>query len=112
MIRNSVNKLIHICLDSANIAENSNVTDNIFLNELGYGIYAYAAYIRQGVKGIIDLQEEIRVLKSKVEYRDDSIKTYMRIANDSILEELNDEQIGRIKDFINEVANESRVLED
>lgn len=45
-----LNNFLKTCLDSADLAENSDPFKKPLLKELGLGIYAYAIRMRNGVK--------------------------------------------------------------
>lgn len=109
MKTNNINRLIKVCLDSAIVAENSDPVDNWFLNELNIGIFAYANYMRQGVKDIIDLQTEVINLKSKLRIKDEIVKEYEKIASLTDLEFLEQEDLDKIKDYINKIVKETEV---
>lgn len=107
-----LNNFLKICLDSADLAENSDPLNNVFLNELRLGIHAYAGYMREGAKGIIDLLNERMRLKSKVEYLESIVKTYEQIANDDDLEYLDNDELGKIKNYIDCLVKEKEARDD
>lgn len=102
-----LNNFIKICLDSADLAENSDPISNEFLNELGLGIYAYAIRMRNGVKEVIDLVEERRRLTSRVEYLEDVIKDFNEIITIDDIELLTDKNKKEVREFIKKLVEEN-----
>ena len=67
MKENKIVKLIQISLQSADIADNLEL-ENSYLEDLGLGSRAYSRYLRNGVKSVIDLQDENVELKRQIDY--------------------------------------------
>lgn len=102
-----LNNFLKICLDSADLAENSDPFNNDFLKELGFGIYAYAIRMRNGVKEVIDLLEDRRKLTGRVEYLDDIIKDFNEIITIDDVELLTDENKKQIRTLIKKLVEEN-----
>lgn len=104
MNRNKINRFLRIALDSALIADNADPVNNDFLNMLGCGIRTYSIYTREGVKAVIDLQEENVRLKDKVKFLEDDLKIYREfesIIDVGTIEMLSEDEKAKVVEFIN-----------
>ena len=106
----SINKVIKIMLDLADLADEKKETP--FGDELGLGCYAFSNYVRKGVKEIIDLRSKYYSANQRAEqYK--SVLTN----NEELLAEifgtmditeypLSDDEKGRIKAVVRELEKE------
>ena len=68
MTKSKLNRFVQICLDIAEyydtIGEEADpVLEDKMLKELGLGYRAFTGYLRQGVKEVIDLQNDYHGIK-------------------------------------------------
>lgn len=102
-----INKLIKIMLDLANKAEENEETP---FDVDGLGCLAFAGYVRNGVKDIIDLQakyssvvESERLAKFELEENENLIDHIFGSENDISL--FSDEEIDKIKSVVKEIED-------
>lgn len=105
MIKDNLSRLAEITLHMASVIERDGENgDYAFPRKLGCGHLALTRYMREGIKALIDLQNEVAELKSKLWYREESEK-YMReflrdiFGREDADEFLNDEEKQKIKDL-------------
>ncbi len=101
----SVNKVIEILLNLANIADEKKETP--FDKEMGLGYRAFTGYIREGVQGIIKLQSDYYTAcemrdraKEDLENNEELLK---RIFGTTEVTEYNDKEIEKIKAVVAEI---------
>lgn len=106
MKENKIVKLIQISLQSADIADNLEL-ENSYLEDLGLGSRAYSKYLRNGVKSIIDLQDENVALKRQIDYLQETLsdleKFNEQVINIEDIEFLSDSEKAEIKEFIKNI---------
>lgn len=106
--RNNIVQLIGIMLNLADIADEKQETP--FESEMGLGYRALTAYIREGVKDIINLKRDYFTACEKEKYAKMDLKS-----NEEILEKIfgrtdleiyNDNEIARFKALADEIKKE------
>ena len=102
---NKINRFLEISLNSADLVETFDTT-NPFTDGLGLGRRSYSAYIRQGVKEVIDLKQENTNLKDKLEFALDELEGYREIIDPDDLYYLTDENKEKIKEFFEKLLDE------
>lgn len=102
---NKLNKFLKISLDSADLVETFD-TINPFTDGIGLGTRSYSAYIRQGVKEVINLKQENTDLKDRLEFALDELKGYREIIDPDDLYYLIDENKEKIKEFFEKLLDE------
>lgn len=101
---NKINRFIEISLNSADLVETFERI-NPFTDGLGLGIRNYPAYVRQGVKEVIDLKQENINLKDDLEFAEDLLREYREfIPLDP--EDLTHENKEKIKEFFEKLGKE------
>ena len=105
-----ITRLVQICLDIANVADERGEVDKPYFEELGLGYRALSVILRRGCKEIIDLQNNYHgAIKEK-----NLAKIGEKEAHD-VLEEMfgdrevytiNDKDKGRIKAFVKSIMDE------
>lgn len=102
---NKINRFLEISLNSADLVETFDTT-NPFTDGLGLGRRSYSAYIRQGVKEVIDLKQENTNLKDKLEFALDELEGYREIIDPDDLYYLTDANKEKVKRFLEELLDE------
>lgn len=111
MKRDSLARLSEICLQIASITDRKGETgDTTYCDELGLGYLALSSYLRDGVKSIIDLQNDLanaRADRYYTQMSEQSMREFIvDIFGDKEPETLNDEYKKRIRDFVGELLKE------
>lgn len=104
---NKINRFIEISLNSADLVETFERI-NPFTDGLGLGIRNYPAYVRQGVKEVIDLKQENINLKDQLEFALDELKGYREIISPDDLDYLTDENKKKVKEFFEKLGEEEQ----
>lgn len=105
---NSIARLIEILMNLADISDEKQETP--FDREMGLGYRAFTAYIRKGIKDIIDLKsdyysacESKEYAKSDLKHNEEIIK---KIWGRTDLDVYTDEEIARFKTLADEIQKE------
>lgn len=105
--------LCGICLKLAELidrrTDEQNQNDKI-LNDLGLGCRAFTSYLRNGVKGIVDLQNDYTRALDKAQYAkisENQARDMLEdIFGDREADSLNDELKEKIKTYVSELLKE------
>lgn len=99
------NRVIHIFLDLANLADEKKETP--FERDLGFGYRCFTSYVRRGVQDIIKLQDEYySVCETRDRWKselDDANDLLERVFGTTEVTEFNDEEIAKIKAVVAEI---------
>ena len=105
-----ITRLVQICLDIANVADERGEADKPYFEELGLGYRALSGILRRGCKEIIDLQNNYHgAIEAKI-----LAEISQKEAHD-VLEEMfgdrevytiNDKDKERIKEFVKSIQDE------
>ena len=110
MRRDYVTRLVQVCLDIANIADERGEADKPYFEELGLGYRALSGILRRGCKEIIDLQNSYHgAIESKnlAEIAEkDAHDILEEMFGDRELYTINDKDKERIKAFVMSITDE------
>lgn len=111
MKRDSLARLSEICLQIASITDRKGESgDTTYCDELGLGYLALSSYLRDGVKSIIDLQNDLANARSDAHLArvgEESMREFLTdIFGDEEPETLNEEYKNRIREFVQELLKE------
>ena len=105
-----ITRLVQICLDIANIADERGETGEPYFEELGLGYRALSGILRRGCKEIIDLQnnyhgaiEEKNLAKIGEKEAHDVLE---EMFGDREVYTINDKDKERIKEFVKSIQDE------
>ena len=106
----SCTRLIQICLDIANIADEKGEKNERVLEELGLGYRALSGILRRGCKEIIDLQNSYHAAieaKNLAEIGEKSVLDFTEaVFGDREIYCINDKDKERIKAFVRQIEAE------
>lgn len=104
-----INRLVSIMIDLADIADTKS-GDVWYLDNLGLGCRALSSYIRQGVKDIIDLEQDyyntVEKVKAAAEAEDDMRAFLDDIFGEADVDCLGDADKTAIRDFVKKLFEE------
>ena len=101
-------KLAELSLKIANVIDRQGEKRNFsFADELNMGYRALSIYLRQGVKAIVDIQENYSNVKEKMELAELSeqeARGFLRdIFGDEDIDSISDENKAKIREFVSEL---------
>lgn len=111
MKRDCINKLVELSLRIANyVDEHGRNGDTDLGDELGLGYRTLSSYLRDGVKAIVEIQEDYQIAMERrelAEINEEEIRDFLtEIFGDEEPETLNDEYKRKIKEFVGTILNE------
>lgn len=112
MKNDKINRFLRIALNGASIADDADPINNDFFNALGCGIRSYSNYTREGVKAVIDLQEENVRLKDKVKFLEGDLEIYREfesIIDVGTIEMLSEDEKAKVVEFINSLFDKEEI---
>ncbi|MDO4648211.1 MAG: hypothetical protein Q4B26_06125 [Eubacteriales bacterium] len=107
MKNTAIVKLININLQLASIVDDpDSFLSKSISKELGMGYRVISPYIRQGVKGILDLQEELAVVKGQLSFMkaamEEQKERFCDLFGETKIEELSENEKNRIRTITNQ----------
>ena len=109
-------RLIQVCLDVANIADERGKKNERYFEELGLGYRALSGILRRGCKDVIDLQNNYHAAveaKQLAKIGEKSAVDFLEeVFGDREIDCINDKDKERIKAFVKQIDAEWDVKED
>ena len=97
-----ITRLVQVCLDIANVADERGEADEPYFEELGLGYRALSGILRRGCKEIIDLQNNYHgAIEAK-----NLANVLEEIFGDREVYTINDKDKERIKVFVRSIVDE------
>ena len=110
-----ITRLMQVCLDIANLADEKGEQDEFILPELGLGDRALSGILRRGCKDIIDLQGKYHAAieeKNLAKIGEKTAYDFLEdIFGDREIASINDKDRDRIKAFVKQIYDEWELAE-
>ena len=110
-----ITRIIQVCLDIANLADEKGEQGEFILPELGLGYRALSVILRRGCKDIIDLQGKYHAAieeKNLAKIGEKTAYDFLEdIFGDREIDSINDKDRDRIKAFVKQIYDEWELAE-
>ena len=110
-----ITRLMQVCLDIANLADEKGEQDEFILPELGLGYRALSGILRRGCKDIIDLQGKYHAAiegKNLAKIGEKTAYGFLEdIFGDREIDSINDKDKERIKAFVKQIYDDWELAE-